>query len=83
MRLFKPALLFNGLPDQSKDFARLRMASGLELGIDQGIVNRDFVASPFRREKGDRFDLRLEILKEFVGQAHGSVGIVSDRTVTN
>ena len=57
------------------------MAPGLKFGIDRGPVDGDLVPSAVGRDEGDRFDFSFEILKQVVCQAHGSVGVVSDRAV--
>ena len=59
------------------------MTSGLQFGVDQLSIDRDFEASAVRRDKRHRFDHMLELLEQISCQAHGPVGIVSDRTVND
>ncbi len=59
------------------------MALGLELGINQLPVHADLEAAPVRGNERDAFDQVLELLEQIIRQAHGPVGVMSDRTVNN
>ena len=57
------------------------MAVGLQFGIQQPAVGAHLEATSFRGHQGERFDLRLELLKQFYRQTGGAIGVVSDSTV--
>lgn len=65
------------------DFARLRVAFRLQLGIDQLPVHTDLEPASVRGNECHRFDHVLEILEQIIRQAHGSTSVMSDRTVNN
>ena len=54
------------------------MPSGLEFGVYQLIVHGDLVPASIGRDECNTLNLRLEVFEQFVRQAHGSVGVVSD-----
>jgi hypothetical protein len=68
---------------QPDDFTRFGVPAGLEFGVYQFIVDGDLVPPAVGWDQGDRFNFRLEALEQVTGQAHGPVGVVSDRTVSN
>ena len=57
------------------------MTPCLELGIDQLVVHTDFKPASQGRYESNILDLRFEILEQFGYQAHGPVGVVSNRAV--
>ena len=57
------------------------MAFGLELGIDQRSIHTDLEAAPVRRNDRHRFNDMLKLLEQILFQAHGPVGVVSNRAV--
>ena len=59
------------------------MAAGFKFRIDQFVVDADLIASAVGRNQADGFDLRLKMLEQLSGQAHGPIGVVSDRAVNN
>ncbi len=59
------------------------MPSGFQFGVDQFSIHRDFEAAAIRRDKRDALDHMLELLEQVISQAHGPVGVVSDRTVND
>jgi hypothetical protein len=69
--------------DQPDDFARVGMTPGLEFGVDQLPVYADFVTASVGRNESHAFNLWFKILEQIVCQAHGPVGIVSNRTVND
>ena len=72
---------FHHLVDQADDLAGLRMPVGLQLGVHQPIVDGHFKATAIRRNERDPLDQVLEMLEQLTCQAHGPVGVVSDRAV--
>jgi hypothetical protein len=74
-------LLFNDFSHQPNHLARFRVTVSLELGIDQLIVYLDLEPASVRRDQGQDPDLILELFEQVVCQAHGPVGVVSNRTV--
>ena len=73
-----PVDLFFNQPD---DFAGLRVAVGIELGVYQFIVQFDFKPSPIRGDQGDGLNFWFKLVQEFLCQAHGSVGVMSDHAI--
>ena len=59
------------------------MSSGLEFGVYQFIIHGDFVPASLRWDECNTLDLWLEISEQLVCQAHGPVGVVSNRTIDN
>jgi hypothetical protein len=59
------------------------MTPGLEFGINELPVYADFVTASVRRNKSYALNLGFKILEKFINQAHGPVGIVSNRTVND
>ena len=57
------------------------MSSGLEFGVYQLIVDGDLVTASIRRGECNPLDLRLEVFEQFICQAHGPVGVVSDSAI--
>ena len=57
------------------------MTVGLEFGKDEIAVHRDLKPALVRRDQRRRFDQMLEILQQFIRQAHGSIGVMSNRAV--
>jgi len=55
--------------------------SGLEFGVDQRIIRLHFEPASIRWDKDYPFDFRLEILEQFICQAHGPVSVVSNSTI--
>ena len=56
---------------------------GPPFGIDQLIINRDFVPAPFGWDQGDGFDFRLEFIQQISYQTGSARGVVSDGAVLN
>lgn len=57
------------------------MAVGLEFGIDQAIVHFDLELASVRRDQGQAHKFVLEFFQQFIGQAHGPVGVVSNSAI--
>jgi hypothetical protein len=57
------------------------VTTGLEFGVDQAIIHADLEAASQGRDEEDALDLRFEIFEQIVYQAHGPVGVVSNRAV--
>lgn len=57
------------------------MTVGLEFGIDQRITYHDLEPASVRRDQGQVPDVVLELFEQLICQAHGPVGVVSNRTV--
>ena len=68
---------------QPQHFTRVCMTSGLEFGVEQRIIDRHLVPASIGRDEGNAFDLRFELIKQILCQAHGPVGIVSNRAIGN
>ena len=66
---------------QAGDLTFFYMAPGFLFRIEQFAVNRYFKSPAVRRDKGDRFDFRFELLEKFRRQTGGSLGIVSNSAV--
>ena len=66
---------------QPFDLARLGMAKGLQLRIEQLIIDREFKSTAVRWDKGERLDLRLEFLEKFGCQTGSPLGVVSNLAV--
>jgi len=63
------------------NLARVCMAPGLQLGINQAAIDRYFKTASIRGYQRDLFDLGLELLQQLIDQADGPAGVVSDGTV--
>jgi hypothetical protein len=74
-------LLFYELFDQPKYFAWICVSSDLEFGVYQLIVDGDLVTASIGWEECNALDLRLDVIKQFIYQAHGPVVVVSDRAI--
>jgi len=59
------------------------MPSGLEFGVYQLIVHGDFVSASLGRDECDTLNLRLKAFEQFVCQAHGPVGEMSDSAIND
>ena len=59
------------------------MTMQLQLRKDQIAIDGHFKATTIRRDERDRLDHMLVILHQLVCQAHGPIGIVSDRAVND
>lgn len=59
------------------------MTSGLEFGIQQGIVDGNLEPASIGRDEGDTCDLRLEVVQKVICQAYSPVGEVSNCTVND
>jgi hypothetical protein len=69
--------------DQPNDFTGFGVAAGVKLGKDQPVIYADLVTATARGHKRDTFNLRLEIYEQILHQAHGPVGIVSNRAIND
>jgi hypothetical protein len=69
--------------DQSGNFARLDMATGLQLRIKQLAVNADLEAAAIGGDQGQRFDFGFKALEKFCRQTGGTPGVVSSSTVND
>jgi len=76
-------LLTNDLLHQLQHLPRCRMTMRFQLGIQQLLVDRHLKAPAFRWHQRYRFDHMLIILEQFICQAHGPAGVVSDRAIDN
>ena len=68
-------------PHQLSHLARLGVAVGLQLGVEQSLVDRELEAPSIRRHQADRLDLGLEFLQQFGCQTDSTIGVVSDCTI--
>jgi hypothetical protein len=59
------------------------MPSGLEFGVYQLIVRGDLESASLGRDECDTLNLRFKAFKQFVCQAHGPVGIMSDSAIND
>ena len=59
------------------------MAAGLHLGVQQLAVHGDLEAPLIRGDQGQAVDAMLEFLEQFLCQANGPAGVVSDRAVND
>jgi hypothetical protein len=59
------------------------MPSGLEFGIYQRTVHADLVPASLGRDECNALNLRLIVFEQFVCQAHGPVGVMSDCAIDN
>lgn len=57
------------------------MTVGLEFGIHQVLVHFDLEFAAIRRDQGQVPDVVLEFFQDFICQAHGPVGIMSNSAV--
>jgi len=57
--------------------------SCLEFGVNQLIVHGDLVSASLGRDESNTLNFRLEVIEQFVCQAHGLVGEVSDCAIDN
>ena len=55
----------------------------LQLRIDQLSIDSHFKATTIRWYEGDRLDHMLIVLQQFICQAHGPTGVVSDRAIND
>jgi hypothetical protein len=69
--------------NQFKNLAGFGVAAGFEFGVHQLAVDADLIASAVGGDQADGFDLWLKVAEQLTGQAHGPIGVVSDRTVDN
>jgi hypothetical protein len=76
-------LFSNQFPDQPQHLPRLGVAMRLQLRIQQLPIRSHLELAAIRRHKRDRFDHVLIILQQFIHQAHGPTGVMSDRAVHN
>jgi len=70
-----------GFPHQPDHFARLGMAVSFELRINQTIVHADLELAAVRRDQGDALYIGFEALEQFIRQAHGPVGVMSNSAI--
>jgi hypothetical protein len=57
------------------------VATGLDLGVNQCIVDDHLEHASMRWDQGEAFDLGFEIIEQVICQAYSPVGIVSDSAV--
>ena len=57
------------------------MTFGLQFGVDQRPVHADLELASVRGNESHGRDVRLELLEQFICQANGPVGVMSDRAV--
>ena len=57
------------------------MATGLDLGVNQCIVDNHLEHASMGWDQGEAFDLGFEIIEQIIYQAYSPVGIVSDSAV--
>ena len=74
-------LLFDDLTHQIDNLARFGVTVGLEFGIDQRFVHLDLEPASVRGNQGQVLDVVLELFEQFVCQAHGPVGVVSNSAI--
>jgi hypothetical protein len=76
-------LLTDQILHQPQHFSRLGVAMQLQLRIDQLSIDRHLKATAIRRHERDRLDQMLIILEQLLCQAHGPIGVMSNRAVNN
>jgi len=59
------------------------MTMGRQFRIQQLPIDSHFEPPIIRRDQFDLFDQMLIMLEQFIQQAHGPTGVVSDRAVDN
>ena len=74
-------LAFGEFTNQFKNFAWFSVATCLEFGVEQCIVYCYLVTASLGRDKGNAFDIRLNVVKQFICQAYSPVSKVSDGAV--
>jgi hypothetical protein len=74
-------LSFDNFGYQIDHLAGFGVAVGLQLGIDQLPVHADLEAAAIGGDQDHRLDQVLELFEQFASQAHGPVGVVSNRAV--
>ncbi len=74
-------MIFDHFMDKTQHLAGLGMTLGLQFRVDQFPVHADLEAASVRGNEGYTFDLRLIILEQVTCQAHGPVGVVSNRAI--
>jgi hypothetical protein len=75
------SLLFYELLYQPDHLAGFGVTPGLELGINQSVVDTDFVPASIGGDESHALDFRFEVFEQIACQAHGPVGVMSDRAV--
>jgi hypothetical protein len=76
-------LYSNYLPHQPQNFPGLGMTMDLQLRIGQLPIHSHFKLAAIRWHQHQRFDQMLIMLEQFLCQAHGPAGVVSDRAVND
>ena len=73
--------MFQGCADQTGYFARGGVASCLQFGIDQAVIEKHLEPAAIRRDEHHFSQVRFVFLKQFLHQADSPVGVVSDLAV--
>ena len=79
LRYFFPGKLFN----QTNDFTRFRLTTGIQLGEDEFAIYADLKTATAGGDQRDGLDLRFKTLQQFSCQANGPVSIASNGAVNN
>ena len=75
--------LFGDFFDQPDHFTRFGVTPGLEFGKNKLPVYADLVTASTGRNQRYAFNLRFKIFEQIICQAHGPVGIVSNRAIND
>jgi hypothetical protein len=75
--------LFGDFFDQPDNFIRLGVTPGLEFGKNKLPVYADLVTASTGWYQRYAFNLRFKNFEQIICQAHGPVGIVSNRTIND
>ena len=76
-------LFTHHLPHQPQHFSWLGMTVRGQFRIQQLSIDSHFELPAIRRDQFDLFDQMLIVLEQFIYQAHGPTGVVSDRAVND
>ena len=70
-------------PEKFPELVAVGMATGLQLGVDEFVVDLDFKASAARGDKFPRGDLGFKLFDQVCRDTHDTRGVVSSGAVFN
>ena len=76
-------LFSNQILHQPQNFTRCSVAMRLQFRKQQLPVHRHFEPAALRGHQPEFFDHMLVVLQQFICQAHGPTGVVSDRAIND
>jgi len=59
------------------------VASSLEFGIEQLVIHSDLEPASIGGHEHERLDFRLEVRQQFICQADGPIGVVSNSAIND